>query len=67
MIETPLEMARRYVREGADRIRRQERLVAELQRDGHMQIVPQARRILERMREYQHNFEDHLADLEKKA
>ena len=64
MPETKLDMARRHVREGAGRIDRQKRLVAELERNGHRRILPDARGLLAAMQEFQIVAGSHLAELE---
>ena len=50
--ETPLQMARRHVSESEDRIERQEALVARLERQGHTEMVGEARELLAAMREF---------------
>ncbi len=67
MTETPLEMARRHVREGRERIAHQERLIAELEKDGHFALVPEATRFLETLQQFQGQFEAHVAELERAA
>jgi len=60
-------MSRRHVREGRDRIGRQERLLATLQRDGHSRTAERASDLLNEMRRFQAEAETTLADLEKSS
>jgi hypothetical protein len=48
--ETLLKTARRHVREGAERVTRQEAMVAELERDNHPDAATLAREVLKTMR-----------------
>jgi len=48
--ETLLETARRHVREGGERVTRQEAMVAELERDNHPDAATLAREVLKTMR-----------------
>ena len=50
--ETPLAMAERHVAEGEIRIRGQEALLAELERNGHDAAAITARELLAQMREF---------------
>lgn len=61
MTESPLEQAERHVREGAARIARQEVLLAELERDGHENLLPRAREALALFKSIQAVSEGHLA------
>ncbi len=54
-------MAWRHVTEGRERIARQEALIAELTRDGHHGMLPQANDVLAALRESQALAEEHLA------
>ena len=58
--ETPLQMARRHVAEAEQRLVRQERLVSELEIDGHLEMVPSARALLERMGQFLQMCRAHL-------
>jgi hypothetical protein len=49
-----LETARRHVREGADRVARQEALVLRLNRLGHVELAQQAHRILSTLKPRSH-------------
>ena len=51
MSETPVEQARRHIREGEARIQRQIELLAELERDGHYEAARRARELLSTMTE----------------
>jgi len=55
--ETRLEIAQRHVREGWERLERQRTLISELIRDGHYDMVREARRFLATMEQYQAVFE----------
>ena len=44
--ESVLEMAARHVREGEEHIAKQRALIAELERDGHDNMLPAARELL---------------------
>ena len=59
--ETALQMAQRHVNEGQKRIARQEALIAELVRDGHDHMLPEANDLLRRMQEFQAEAEQHVA------
>jgi hypothetical protein len=48
--ETPLEMERRHVREGEERITRQEAIIAKLDKDNHSNVAISGRELLEIMR-----------------
>jgi hypothetical protein len=60
--ETPLEMAERHVALGKRHIARQRELIAELKRDGHESMLPQAETLLAEMILIQAQFEQSLAD-----
>jgi len=61
--ETPIAMAQRHVVEGEDRITRQESLIAEMDQNGHVRILPEAYAHLKSLREIQKLSEEHLARL----
>ena len=44
--ETPLEMSARHVREGQERVARQEEIVAEMRVDDHPEAAKRGRRLL---------------------
>ena len=58
--ETPVQMAERHVMEGQARAARQEALIAELDRDGHDHVLPEANEALKEMREFQAQAQEHL-------
>jgi hypothetical protein len=62
MAETELEMVQRHVRVGAENVARQRELVAELDRDGHVDLATEARELLQKFEELQ---EQHVAHLER--
>ena len=59
--ETKLEMAERHVREGAERIVRQNGLIETLIRDGHDKMLLQAHSLLVEFEAIQAMSENHLA------
>ena len=61
MIETQLEQCQRHVSQGAERIARQEALLARLERDGHEHMLPDARTLLTALQATQRLGEEHLA------
>ena len=61
MSETKLALIGLRAREGAERIGRQEQLVAMLDRDGRDNMLPRAHRLLAELRGIQALFEEHLA------
>ena len=61
MNETVLEQCRRHVLEGANRIVRQEALIAELQCAGASETLPGARALLLTFQSIQRLSEEHLA------
>ena len=61
--ETPIQMAERHIIEGGTRIARQEAQIAELDRDGHDHMLPEANKLLEMMRAQQVQAKAHLARL----
>ena len=65
--ETILEMARRHVREGEERIARQEGVLAKLDRDNHPQAAVLGRAVLETMRLSLNLSKQHLRALEEKS
>ena len=56
-------MAERHVREGGTRVGRQEAHVADLDRERHDHMLPQANQLLETMRAQQKLAQEHLARL----
>jgi hypothetical protein len=62
--ETPLEMARRHVREGEKRLARQTALVAEMDGFGHHEMAALGREILENIRSALEFQRDHLREIE---
>ena len=65
MAETLLEMARRHLAEGEDRIWRQEELIGRLERGGHERLLPAARELLAAMCENQELVKRHLWEIEQ--
>ena len=63
--ETPLRMTRRHVAEGKERIARQEMLIADLEREGHDDMLPDARGLLGRFQDFQAVAEEELARRER--
>jgi hypothetical protein len=61
MTETVLEQCQRHVAEGAERIARQESLIAEIERLGHTRLLSHALGFLDVMRRTQQLSEEHLA------
>ena len=55
-----LAMAERHVEEGRRRIARQTDLIAQLAREGHDALLPEARRLLAEMQKIQAQFEQDL-------
>ena len=64
MPETRLEMERRHVAEGLNRIRRQEALIERLIAHGHTNLLEQAEALLADMHRFQTMAEAHLAKAE---
>jgi hypothetical protein len=64
--ETVLELARRHVREGAERIARQEAIVAELDGFDHP-VAGLAREVLEALQDSFELMLDHLEAIEKRS
>ena len=58
--ESALEQAKRHVREGEERIAKQEGLIARLERDGHAALLPAARALLAQMQAAQALSCEHL-------
>ena len=58
--ETPLQMAQRHLIEAEQRLRRQERRVAELERAGFDDMLPTSSRLLETMRDFSRLAREHL-------
>lgn len=58
--ETLLAMAERHVKEGRQRLARQAELIAQLAREGHDALLPEARRLLAEMQKIQAQFEQDL-------
>ena len=67
MTETRLAMAERHVREGADRITRQQALIAKFIRDGHEAMLPQAHILLTHLEDVQAMSKEHLARYQAEA
>ena len=67
MTETRLAMAERHVREGADRITRQQALITTLIRDGHNGMLPQAHDLLAQLEGVQAMSKEHLARYQAEA
>lgn len=59
--ESPLAMSERHVREGEQRVARQERLVAELDHEGHPEMALQAQKLLETLQDTLRLSREHLA------
>jgi hypothetical protein len=62
-----MQEAQRHVVENAGRIAKQKNLIAELQRDGHEKMVPEAERLLKTFEEVQQMALDYLERERKKA
>ena len=60
-------MAERHVREGADRITRQQALITTLIRDGHNGMLPQAYDLLAQLEGVQAMSKEHLARYQAEA
>jgi hypothetical protein len=63
--ETELEIARRHVREGEDRVARQAAIVAELERDSHLAAAAHGRELLKNMLSILDFEKQHLPEIEK--
>ena len=63
-LETELEMARRHVREGEERVTRQAAIVAELERDSHAKAAVLGRELLKTMLTILDFQKRHLRELE---
>ena len=61
--ETTLQLARRHVTEGQERISRQETLIAKLTQNGHDNMLLDANALLEQLRGFLALTEAHLARL----
>lgn len=61
--ETTLQMARRHVAEGQERISRQEALIAKLTLDRHDRMLPDANALLDQLRGFLALTKAHLARL----
>jgi hypothetical protein len=59
--ESLVEMARRHIQEGEERIARQKLLMSKLARDGHQHAWLQASDVLNKLEALQHEAEEHLA------
>lgn len=66
MSETTLQTARRLALEGRKRIKRQEKLLAELEKDGHPNMLRDASILLEDLQVSQRLFEARLATLARR-
>ncbi|WP_338661800.1 hypothetical protein VQH23_16385 [Pararoseomonas sp. SCSIO 73927] len=62
--ENPVQTAERHLGEGAKRIAKQDALIRQLEGDGDEVLLPEARELLEQMRELQRASQWHL-DYEK--
>ena len=58
--ETPLEQTQRHVKEGEDRIAKQQALIAELAHDGHDGMLPAAQELLAQFNTTQQLSREHL-------
>jgi hypothetical protein len=65
--ETVLEMARRHVLEGDERLARQIAIVAKLERDKHTEVAALATEVLETIRVSLDMSKRHLGDLERRS
>ena len=65
--ETLLQKARRHVREGEDRIERQEATVAKLEKDNHEQAATMAKGVLAIMRASLDLMKRHLRQIEERC
>ena len=57
--ESLREMASRHVHEGEEHIAKQKALIAELERDGHLELLPAARELLKQFEESQALHREH--------
>ena len=64
--DTELEMARRHVREGGERIARLEAIVAALERNNHPTAAARGRNLLETMLSILDTQRRHLREIEKR-
>ncbi len=67
MEQSILEMVVRHVETGKGLIAKQEAIIAEMDRDGHVDAARQARKVLELLRETQRLHDEHLARLRAEA
>ena len=65
--ETVLEMARRHVREGEERLARQMTIVQGLERNNHPEAAALGRKVLETIRSSLDLSKHHLRDLERRS
>ena len=65
--ETTLEMARRHVREGEERLARQIAMVAKMERDNHTEAAALGSKVLEAIRLLLDMSRRHLRDLESRS
>ena len=65
--ETLLQKARRHVREGEDRIARQEATVAEFERNNHPEAATLGRGVLQTMRNSLDLMKRHLRQIEERC
>jgi hypothetical protein len=62
-----MQLALEHVREGRERIARQEALILKLEAHGHFALVPEAEDILAWLEKTQLMFEEHLAEKKRTA
>ena len=65
--ESPLQQTQRHVTEGEQRIGKQLALIEELERDGHVDMLPAARELLAQLQSAQQFGREHLQSEEHKA
>jgi hypothetical protein len=65
--DTELEMVRRHLREGEERLARQETIVAELEIEGHTEQAALGKRLLENIRRALELRKRHLRDIEAQS
>ena len=58
--ETPIQQTSRHLREGNERIAKQEALIVRLEQDGHDSLLPQARELLAQLHGLQRAGQEHL-------
>ena len=67
LFEDSIREAERHVAIGYDRLARQRELIERLARDGHVNMLSEARRLLQEMERLQREMEQHLVDQRRMA